>query len=53
MGVGFVMKRKMSDLKRFFRIRWGKRKPKAENDSTQQSDTAPADTIPDKKTESE
>lgn len=57
MGVGFVMKRKMSDLKRFFRIRWGKRKPKADNDSTVQAADAPADapadTIPDPKTQSE
>ena len=26
-GVGFVMKRRMENLKRFFRVRWGKRKP--------------------------
>lgn len=32
-GVGFVMKRRMDNLRRFFRVRWGKRKKAAAPDS--------------------
>ena len=37
MGVGFVMKRRLSDLRRFFHVRWGKRK------NNQQPLPSPAD----------
>jgi translocation and assembly module TamB len=41
-GVGFVMKRRMENLSRFFRVRWGKRKPRKEEAKTD-SVTTPAD----------
>lgn len=40
-GVGFVMKRRLSDLRRFFRVRWGKRKKAPEA-----ADTIPASENP-------
>lgn len=47
MGAGFVMKRRIDNLKSLFRIRWGKRKPKVV-----QSDTAgnSQDSLPAKET---
>lgn len=38
-GVGFVMKRRMENLKRFFRVRWGKRKPRTQTPTDTTSTT--------------
>lgn len=44
-GVGFVMRRRMDNLKRFFRVRWGKRKTPA----IEAADSIPADTLTNEK----
>ena len=45
-GVGFVMRRRLSDLRRLFRVRWGKRRQPAATDSVgeaSKSEKSPSD----------
>lgn len=44
MGVGFVMRRKMENLRRFFRIRFGKRKTQVQTTDSLSSDTLSTET---------